>query len=382
MLITIAALLSLMTWVYLLLARGGFWRVRTMLPPAAGEALSSSKTAVIVPARNEADVIGPTMTSLLRQTCNNSLHVFLVDDGSTDGTARAAREAAERSGHPAGLTVIEGRPLPQGWSGKLWAVQQGIEQARAPGPDFFLFTDADIAHAPENIAALVSICDTGGYDLASFMVRLHCGTLAEKFLVPAFVFFFFMVYPPMWVRDPRRRTAGAAGGCILVRPQMLERAGGLAAIRGEIIDDCALARLVKSAGGRVWLGLTESAVSVRAYRTFAEVGRMISRTAFNQLRHSLWLLLLSLAGLVATYLLPPMLLLSGNRWLVFLGAVAWPCMALAYLPVVRFYRLSPLWALALPLNALFYMGATVHSAVRYWAGSGGLWKGRVQDPAK
>ena len=382
MLTTAAALLSAMIWVYLLLGRGGFWRVRTMFPPAAGEALPSTKVAVVIPARNEADVIGQTITSLLQQTVSNSIHVFLVDDGSTDGTADAAREAAERAGHPASLTVIEARPLPPEWSGKLWAVQQGIEQASRAAPEFFLLTDADIVHAPENIATLVSICKTGGYDLASFMVRLHCGTLAEKFLVPAFFFFFFMLYPPMWIRNTRRRTAGAAGGCILIRPQMLERAGGLAAIRGEIIDDCALARLVKSAGGRIWLGLTESAASLRPYRTFAEVGRMISRTAFNQLRHSSWLLLLSLAGLIVTYLLPPMLLLSGNRWPMLLGGLAWLSMTAAYLPVVRFYRLNPLWALALPLVALFYMGATVHSAVRYWSGSGGLWKGRVQDPAK
>jgi hopene-associated glycosyltransferase HpnB len=235
---------------------------------------------------------------------------------------------------------------------------------------------------PENIATLVSIAEAGGYDLASFMVKLHCGTLAEKFLIPAFVFFFFMLYPPPWIRDSRRRVAGAAGGCILIRPEALERAGGMAAIRGEVIDDCALARAVKSSGGRVWLGLTESAASARPYQTFAEAGRMISRTAFNQLQHSVWLLLFSLAGLAVTYLLPPALLLSGQRWPVILGASAWLLMTTAYLPMVRFYRLNFLWALTLPLVAVFYMCATLHSAVRYWSGRGGLWKGRVQDPAR
>ncbi|MBZ5523753.1 MAG: glycosyltransferase [Acidobacteriia bacterium] len=379
--VIIAGLLSLMIWLYLLLARGGFWRARKMLPPPT-EPLAAKKIAVIVPARNEADVIGQTITSLLNQTCGSSIHVFLVDDGSSDGTAQAAREAAERAGHAADLTVITGQPLPPGWSGKLWALQQGIERAREVAPDFFLLTDADIAHAPENVAILVSVAAADNYDLASFMVRLHCGTLAEKFLVPAFVFFFFMLYPPAWIRNPRRRTAGAAGGCILIRPEALERAGGINAIRGEIIDDCALARAVKSGGGRVWLGLTESAASVRPYLSFAEVGRMISRTAFKQLRHSSLLLLLSLAGLTVTYLLPPALLFSGPPLSIALGASAWLAMTAVYLPMVRFYRLNPLWALALPLVAVFYMGCTFHSAVRYWSGSGGFWKGRVQDPAK
>jgi hopene-associated glycosyltransferase HpnB len=351
-----------------------------MLPASIVPAAPSGRIAVIIPARNEADVIAQTITSLLNQTCANSIHIFLVDDGSTDGTAQVAREAAARAGHGAQVTIIAGPPLPQGWSGKLWAVQQGIERAREIDPRFFLLTDADIVHAPENIATLVSIAETGGYDMASFMVKLHCGTLAEKFLVPAFVFFFFMLYPPAWIRDPRRRTAGAAGGCILIRPEALEHAGGMAAIRGEIIDDCALARAVKSSGGRVWLGLSESAASARPYQTFAEAGRMISRTAFNQLHHSVWLLLFSLAGLVVTYLLPPALLLSGQRWPVIVGASAWLLMITAYLPMVRFYRLNFLWALALPLIAVFYMCATLHSAVRYWSGSGGLWKGRVQDP--
>src|SRR5260221_8786355 len=233
----IAGLLSVLIWLYLLTARGGFWRVRTMLPPAVAEGAQRATVAVVVPARNEADVIAQSVTSLLTQAYAGSIRVFLVDDSSTDGTARVAREAAARAGRAENLIVIEGRPLPSGWSGKLWAVQQGIERAGATAPRFLLFTDADIVHASGNVGSLVALAEAVRYDLTSLMVKLHCGTPAERLLVPAFVFFFFMLYPPAWVRNPRRRTAGAAGGCILIRPESLERAGGIAAIRGEINDD-------------------------------------------------------------------------------------------------------------------------------------------------
>jgi hopene-associated glycosyltransferase HpnB len=376
----IAGLLSVLIWLCLLMARGGFWRVRTMLPSVVSEGAQNATVAVIVPARNEADVIAQSVTSLLTQSYPGSIRVFLVDDSSTDNTARIAREAAARAGRAADMTVIEGRQLPSGWSGKLWAMQQGIDRALETAPRFLLLTDADIVHAPGNVGSLVALAETGPYDLTSFMVRLHCGTPAERLLVPAFVFFFFMLYPPAWVRNPRRKAAGAAGGCILIRPESLERAGGIAAIRQEIIDDCALAHAVKSTGGSVWLGLTESAASVRPYETYSEVGKMISRTAFNQLRHSALLLLFSLAGLTLTYLLPPLLLFTRHALPIALGATAWLLMTLAFLPMVRFYGLNPLRALALPLIAVFYMGATFHSALRYWSGRGGMWKGRVQDP--
>jgi len=376
----IAGLIGVLIWIYLLGARGGFWRVRAMLPPSGAAGAEACTVAVVVPARNEADVIAQSVTSLLTQSYAGSVRVFLVDDSSTDDTARIAREAAARAGRAENLTVIEGRPLPAGWSGKLWAVQQGIERARELAPRFLLLTDADIVHSAGNVEGLVSLAESGRYDLTSFMVRLHCGTPAEKFLVPAFVFFFFMLYPPAWVGNRRRGTAGAAGGCILIRPESLERAGGIAAIRQEIIDDCALARAVKSNGGSVWLGPTESACSVRPYATYSEVGKMISRTAFNQLGHSAPLLLFSLAGLTVTYLLPPLLLFALHPLAIALGATAWLLMTAAFLPMVRFYGLNPLRALTLPLIAIFYMGATFHSAVRYWKGSGGVWKGRVQDP--
>ena len=294
---------------------------------------------------------------------------------------RQRRDAAVRSARADALTVINAQPLPPGWSGKLWAVQQGIEQALQLQPKFLLLTDADIQHSPENVATLVAIAEKGDYDLASFMVKLHCRSVAEKMLIPAFVFFFFLLYPPRWIRDPQRKTAGAAGGCMLIRPEALARAGGIAAIRHEIIDDCALAAAVKRSGGKVWLGVTQETRSLRAYGSFSEIERMIARTAFNQLRHSTWLLAAALAGLVLTYLLPVALLFSGSPALVALGAAAYLLMMVAYLPMVRFYELNVLWALTLPFSAVFYVWATLHSALKYWSGRGGEWKGRAQDLA-
>jgi hopene-associated glycosyltransferase HpnB len=382
MLSIIAGLISLLIWAYLLFARGGFWQANRVTASPLVSSKPQSLVAVIVPARNEADVVGQSIFSLLNQSYNDALHIFLVDDGSTDSTAQIAREAAAQSGKATGLTVIEGLPLPPGWSGKLWALNQGVEKARELNPSFLLFTDADVVHAPESISTLISIAEAGRYDLASFMVKLHCATLAEKLLVPAFVFFFLKLYPPRWIADPRRSTAGAAGGCILVRPQALDRAGGIAAIRDQIIDDCALARKVKRSGGSLWMGLTGMARSIRPYKTFGEIGRMISRTAFNQLDHSALMLFLSLLGLTFTYLLPPLLLLAHSTLARELGAGAWITMMLSYLSMVRFYSLSPAWVFVLPVVAVFYMSATIHSAVKFWLGQGGEWKGRMQDPPK
>jgi hopene-associated glycosyltransferase HpnB len=375
---SIAGILCLLIWLYLLFVHGGFWRVSRRLPPTAKE-ISQRRVAVVIPARDEAAAVGRCVASLLRQVGPHHIRVFLVDDGSSDGTADIARRAAEQASAGAALTVIQGQSLPSGWTGKLWAVRQGIERAREFSPQFLLLTDADILHAPDSVATLVSIAESGPYDLASFMVNLHCASLAERFLIPAFVFFFFKLYPPEWIADPRRKTAGAAGGSILLRREMLERAGGVAAIRSEIIDDCALARLVKDHGGRIWLGLTKGTSSLRPYGTFGEIGRMISRTAFNQLNHSILLLLGSLAGMIVIYLLPVLLFLSGPPIPMTLGAATCLLMALAYLPLIRFYRLNPLWSLSLPLISIFYMGATLHSASRYWSGRGGEWKGRMQD---
>ncbi len=372
------ALLSVLVWLYLLLARGGFWRARRHLPP---EPLpqASRRVVAIVPARNEADVIGAAVGSLLAQRGPSRIEVIVVDDGSSDGTDSAAREAAAALGAAERLTVLNGAPLSPGWTGKLWAMCQGVACA-APDADFLLFTDADIHHAPENVGALVAQAEHGGWDLVSYMVRLPTANFAERALIPAFVFFFFMLYPPSRVAGSRSRVAAAAGGCMLVRPSALRASGGLHAIRGELIDDCALARSIKRSGGRVWVGLTHTAASLRPYGSFREIGLMISRSAFYQLRHSYVLLTLTLAGLMLTYVLPPLLLLSGALTLTAAGLAAWALMSGAYLPMVRFSRLSPLWCACLPAIALFYAGATLHSAVQYARGHGGRWKGRAQDP--
>ena len=372
---TIVAALSAVTWIYLILARGAFWHLKS--DRAGGDAEFSGCIAAVVPARNEAELIGGAITSLLSQS--RAITVFLVDDESTDGTAEAALRAAEKAGKAGELVVLQSQPLPSGWTGKLWAMHQGIAHARALNPEWLMLTDADVIHDPETAANLACIASHGHYDLVSFMVKLHCQSLAEKLLIPAFVYFFFMLYPPDWIRDPRHSTAGAAGGCILVRSEALERAGGLEAIRGALIDDCSLARLLKQRGGRLWLGLTDHSRSLRRYETFADIGRMVSRTAFNQLNHSSLLLLGTVAGMVITYLMPPLLLLSAGRLALVLGAAAWAAMTITYSTMVRYYRLNWAWALSLPVAALFYLGATIHSALKYWSGKGGDWKGRAQD---
>ena len=374
----IFAAVSLLSWVYLLVLHGDFWQVGRLQAECETNA-QVGPIAVLIPARNEAEHIGLAVSSLLTQSCANVLHVYVVDDNSTDGTAEAARAAAADMGASSRLTVLSGRPLPSGWTGKLWAVQQGIEAALESRPEFLLLTDADIEHDHDNLATLVSIAEREGYDLVSFMVRLHCHSPAEKLMIPAFVFFFFMLYPPLWFRSPRKRIAGAAGGCMLIRPSALERAGGIAAIRSEIIDDCALASEVKNSGGRVWLGISATTRSLRAYESFGEIERMIARTAFNQLGHSALLLVGAVVGMALVYVLPVVLVFTGDIRLMALGLAAYVLMVTTYVPMVRFYGLGLLWALTLPFSALFFTAATIHSAMKFWTGKGGEWKGRAQD---
>lgn len=367
-------------WLYLLFARGGFWRVRPhLLPPGAPP--NAARIVAVVPARDEAPVIGKAAGSLLKQALALPMHVIVVDDGSSDGTAEVARRAAAEIGAADRLTVLAGAPLPSGWTGKLWAVSQGVAVAAKMKPHYYLLTDADIQHDAESIGRLLALAQERGIDLASYMVKLSTDSRAEKLLIPAFVYFFFQLYPPRWIAAQKPSTAGAAGGCVLIRPEALERAGGIPAIRSALIDDCALAAAVKKSGGKVWLGLTNQSRSIRSYGGFAGVGQMISRSAFHQLRHSTKLLFLTILGLAFTYLLAPLLLLTGKVLPILLGGVAWALMAVSYMPMLRFYRRPVLWSLSLPLVASFYVACTIHSAFRFWSGAGGKWKGRAQDTA-
>ena len=365
-----AGVASLGAWIYLLSSRGGFWRMHES--PAPDTHSTGKSVAVVIPARNEEAVIAKAIRSLLHQDYDGPLHIFLVDDHSTDATVAAAGSSDR-------LTVCRAGPLPEGWTGKLWAIAEGLKHTRSFAPDYILLTDADIVHAPDSLASLVARAESGNLDLVSYMVKLECRTLAERALIPAFVFFFLKLYPPAWIARRDRKTAGAAGGSILVRPRALDRIGGIAAIRGELIDDCALARKVKHSGGAIWLGLQRRTRSVREYVGFGEIRRMIARTAFTQLHHSSLLLAATLVGMALVYLAPPLLLASGRPVAAACGLTAWILMTVSYLPALRFYDRSPAWAPLLPLIALLYMGATVESAVRYWTGRGGLWKGRLQD---
>jgi len=322
--------------------------------------------------------VGAAIASLLCQDYVGDMRLFFVDDHSLDQTSAVAERTAAEADASDRVKVIKAGPLPPGWTGKLWAISEGLKFAEPLKPDYFLLTDADIVHSPDNVRVLVARAEAGGLDLVSLMVKLHCRSLAERALIPAFVYFFFQLYPPRWIASPRRSTAGAAGGCMLIRPSALARIGGIVAIRGELIDDCALARQVKQ-GGNIWLGATGSTHSVREYATFGEIHRMISRTAFTQLRHSAILLLATILGMAIVYLAPPLLILTGDFVAVACGLSAWILMAISFVPVLRFYHQPLLWAPLLPAIAFFYLAATVDSALRYWAGRGGLWKGRVQD---
>lgn len=372
------AVVPILIWVYLLIGRGWFWRAAPQRANVPSPSVTR-RVVVLIPARNEAAVIGTAITSLVRQAFDGLIHLIVIDDGSTDGTAAAAQAAARAAGVLARFELLQSAALPSGWTGKLWALSQGVAAAAGRGADYLLFSDADTCHGPASVASLVAEAEACDRDLVSRMVKLSTATSAERLLVPAFVFFFFKLYPPAWIADPKRKLAAAAGGCLLIRPQALARAGGLERIRSHIIDDCALARAVKDSGGRISLELAADTRSLRSYGSSAEIGAMISRTAFAQLRHSYLLLVATLLGLFLTYLLPAALLLSGDAALVCLGLGALILMSLCYLPMVRFYGLSPLWSVCLPLIALFYSGAVIHSAVQYARGSGGKWKGRVQD---
>lgn len=372
MIVTALASLVLAIWAYLLLARGFFWRARVE-PPAPTPARYPSVIAVI-PARNEAEGVGRAVASLLGQDYPGEFSVVLVDDHSNDGTAEVARAAA--AGREDRFTIVAARSLPGGWTGKLWALSEGVRQIVSP-PDLYLFTDADIAHHRSNVSELVARLEAERRDMVSLMVKLHCESFAEKFLIPPFVFFFALLYPFAWSNDPRKQTAAAAGGCILIRRSAYERIGGYAAIKSELIDDCALAAAVKESGGSIWLGLTRTTESLRLYPEVRDIWNMVARTAYTQLHYSPLILAGTVLGLVVTYLAPVLLLLAGGT-VAWLGLAAWAIMAAVYMPMLRFYGRSLLWAPLLPAAASVYLGATIASAWRHWRGRGGEWKGRVQ----
>jgi hopene-associated glycosyltransferase HpnB len=376
---TVAFVLSLAClaiWCGLLLARAGFWRVRR--PAPAPEPGRWPDIVAIIPARNEADVIGRAVAGVLGQQYPGKLSLVVVDDHSSDGTADLATAAAAMTARPDALTVVSARELPAGWSGKVWAQSEGLIAADrvAPQAGYVWLTDADIWHGPGVLAGLAARAVHERRDLVSLMVRLRCASAWERMIVPAFVFFFAKLYPFERVRDPRSPVAAAAGGCMLASRAALVRIGGFAAIRSALIDDCSLAAQIKP-GGTISLDLAEDSLSLRPYNDWRSLWDMIARSAYTQLRYSPLLLAGAVAGMALTYLAPPLLALAGGLrlWPAWL---AWAAMVRAYLPMLREYR-QPAWlAPLLPLTALFYLGATVDSARRYWLRRGGQWKGRVQ----
>ena len=369
----------LATWVYLIAARGGFWRTAERDGDTPARSGPWPAVVAVIPARDEAEGIGQTVTSLLREDYPGAFTVVVVDDQSRDSTAAIARNAAILIGASERLTVLPGKSLPAGWTGKLWAQEQGVGFASSASepPAYLLLTDADIVYAPDALTNLVARAEEGGLVLTSLMAKLRCKSLAERLAVPAFIFFFQMLYPFAWANDPRRRTAAAAGGCMLVRSDALTKAGGLAAIRAALIDDCTLAKLLKRQGP-ISIALTERVRSIRPYPALGDIRRMVSRSAYAQLEYSPLYLAGTVVGLALTYLAPVALAIFARGVPQFVGLFAWLLMALAFRRTLRFYGLSSLWAPLLPAIAAVYMVFTLDSAYQHARGRGGMWKGRIQ----
>jgi hopene-associated glycosyltransferase HpnB len=371
LMIEITTILSLGIWCWLLTMHGHFWCSKPVLDKGK-RPTGKAKIAVVIPARDEADHIHQVLTSLLAQDYDGEFVVILVDDNSTDATRRIAQGLAQSDPR---LTVLTGKPLEAGWSGKLWAVSQGLQHPAVMQAAFVLLTDADITHDAGHISALVAKAEYEGLDLVSEMVRLNCRTISERALIPAFVFFFQMLYPFAWVNNPTRKTAAGAGGTMLVSQAALTRIDGVNRIRHHLIDDVALARAIKQKG-KIWLGHSERASSLRVYAEAGEIWNMIARTAYVQLCHSPLLLLIACIGMLLVFVAPPLLLFAPG-WPSLLAAITWSMMAFTFLPTLRRYRLLPLWSFALPAISLFYLGATLASAIRHYQGKGGAWKDRV-----
>ncbi len=380
-------LLSLITWLFLLLFWGQFWRVNHQLESNKSVIKNTLPTVcVVVPARNEANVIPISLRSLLLQDYTGNFTIFLVDDQSSDGTANFAQGVAYAVDKTDKLQIVSSESLPTGWTGKLWAMAQGVEKASELTPDYFLLTDADIEHDLSNLRRLVTKAESQDLDLVSIMVRLRCQSFWEKLLIPAFVFFFQKLYPFSWVNNPKKTTAAAAGGCILIHREALNRIGGLQIIRQALIDDCSLAKAVKSNHGKIWLGLSTSTISLRPYDSLKTIWDMVARSAYTQLNYSPLLLVGSLLGMTLVYLLPPIGIilgvLLGNSPITLVSFTAYLLMTFAYLPIIRFYKCSAIFAFSLPIIAFLYTLMTVDSALRHWQGRGGEWKGRVYQSKK
>jgi hopene-associated glycosyltransferase HpnB len=380
--VEVFALFVLALWLYLLTARGGFWlaRQRDDRPELPGPVVWPSLTAVI-PARDEAVTIARCLQSVLGQDYPGTLEAVVVDDGSQDGTGTIAGEAAAAIAARDCLVVLQGRPLPPGWTGKVWALKQGVDFAltQTRKPKYLLLTDADIVYAPQALRRLVSRAENGPTVLTSVVARLHCESFAERCLIPAFVFFFQMLYPFAWVNRRERATAAAAGHCMLVRSDALARAGGIEAIRGVLIDDCALAKRLKTVGP-IWLGLSTRVQSIRE-DGFGSIRSMITRSAYAELRYSPLCLIATTLAMAVTFLAAPLLAILGSGTAALLGLGTWGVMFIAFQPTLRLYGLNPSWGLALPLIALAYMVWTIESALQYARGRGGAWKGRFQATA-
>jgi hopene-associated glycosyltransferase HpnB len=378
-----AASLGLGIWIYLIFLHGNFWLADEREDDKETDAGKGGwpSVAVVIPACDEAAMLPVGLPSILTQDYPGKLSVILVDDQSSDGTAAAARAVASKTGRE--LRIVEGKSLPAGWTGKVWAQAQGIAQANAarPAPDYLLLTDADIHFAPGTLKRLVARGKSGDYVVISLMAKLHCQSFAERALIPAFVYFFQTLYPFAWVNRRDRKVAAAAGGCMLVEQVALTRAGGIEAIQGALIDDCALAKLMKQQGP-ISLQLSEDVSSIRPYPSFGDIGRMISRSAYAQLNYSLLLLGCTVAGMFLTFFVPPFLTVFGGFPANWIAGLAWALMTLSFLPILHFYRQSPFWTLALPMIAACYVAFTVNSAYQHWRGFGGMWKGRSQALAK
>ena len=374
----VIAVICTAIWVYLIAARGAYWRAGVRDDASIGvNSQPWPSVAVVIPARNECECIARSVTSLLRQDYGGPLSIVVVDDDSDDGTGAVAKNVAAGDGR---LSVIRTTGPSAGWTGKLWAVSQGVAAAESFHPEYLLLTDADIEHAPDTLSWLVAHSANGGFVLTSLMAKLRCVSLAEKTHVPAFIYFFQMLYPFAWVARAGSSTAAAAGGCMLVRTEALARVGGIASIRGALIDDCSLGERLKTVGP-IWLGLTDRAQSIRPYLSFADVARMVSRSAYSQLRYSLLALVGTTLGMAITFVAPPVLALFASGLPRYLGLLAWATMSLSFVPTLRYYRLSPIWSVALPGIALLYMAYTLQSAYQHFRRRGGQWKGRVHADA-